>query len=233
MIQIVIPMAGKGQRFVDAGYTTPKPFLPIGNRRMIDRVIENVRPDADHQFIFIHQLKHDMLADSFPKESILLPLTEVTEGAACTILTARDYINWEAPLLIANSDQLVDVDINDFLKVAQDYDGLIMTFPSRQTKWSYAKVEDGLVTEVAEKNPISEHATCGVYYFKHGKDFVAAAEDMIEQDKGVNGEFYVCPVFNELISKGKKVGIYEVGEDQMHGLGTPEDYEAYCEDIAH
>lgn len=232
MLNIVIPMAGEGRRFQDAGYTTSKPFLPVGNRRMIDAVIENIRPKRNHRFVFIHRADQEMPEDSFPKNSVFIPVKETTEGAACTVLLAREYLDTNEPLMIANSDQIVDVDIDDFLGKADQEDGLIMVFPADDPKWSYAKVDPfGRVTRVAEKLPISRHATVGIYYFADGRDFVRAADAMIEKNDRCNGEFYVCPIYNHFIGLENAVGIYAVKKEQMHGLGTPEDYEAYCRDL--
>lgn len=225
MLNIVIPMAGEGRRFKEAGYETYKAFLPVGRKRMIDAVIENVRPNTTHQYIFAS--RYPLLLDSLPNGSVVREIREPTEGAAATILQARQLIDSESPLLVVNSDQLVDFDINAFLAEAHRYDGLILTFPADEQKWSYAKEENGMVTEVAEKNRISNHATCGVYYFDSGRDFIEAADRMITKNIRTNGEFYLCPVYNEFIAMGKRVGIFEVPKEAMHGLGTPEDYNAY------
>lgn len=225
-MNIVIPMAGEGQRFKDAGYTEYKAFLPVGNKRMIDAVIENVTPTKNAWFTFVTRY-HGLMSSSLPNGSFIKELSKPTDGAVSTILEVRDYIDDNSPLLIVNSDQIVDFDIDDFLVVAQEYEGLILTFPSKEPKWSYAKVKNGEVISVAEKVPISNHATCGIYYFSSGHDFLEAADQMLAKAIKTKGEYYLCPVYNELIAMGKRVGIYEVAKEAMHGLGTPEDYEAY------
>lgn len=224
-MNIVIPMAGEGRRFKEAGYEVYKAFLPVGRKRMIDAVIDNVRPTIHHQFIFV--TRYPLLPDSLPKGSVVHELAEPTQGATETVLKVRELIDTEVPLLIVNSDQIVDFKIDDFLAEARRYDGLILTFPATEWKWSFARTENGLVTDVAEKLPISNHATAGIYWFDHGRDFVAAADQMIEKDIRTNGEYYLCPVYNEFIGMGKRIGIYEVPASAMHGLGTPEDYNAY------
>jgi dTDP-glucose pyrophosphorylase len=159
-------------------------------------------------------------------------LDRLTEGAACTVLHARRLINNDDEVLVANSDQLVDVDINAFLADARArrLDGSIMTFecPLRENKWSYARLDaSGLVLQVREKTAISTHATVGIYWWARGRDFVSAAIDMIIANDRVNGEFYVCPVFNWQVRDGRRVGVWEIGPDAMHGTGTPEDLAAY------
>jgi dTDP-glucose pyrophosphorylase len=236
MLNIVIPMAGRGQRFVEKGYTFPKPLIEVQHKPMIQLVLENIRPKTEHRFNFIcHREHHEKYAMKYLL-SLMAPgcqivLTDgITSGAACTVLLARGYIDNEDELLLVNSDQYIDHDINEFLNHArrEETDGLIMTFPSIHPKWSFAKVdEDGFVTEVAEKRPISNHATVGIYYFRRGADFVDAALSMIEKDIRTNNEFYVCPTYNELLLRGKRVRIYEIPEYAMCGLGTPEDLEAF------
>ena len=145
-------------------------------------------------------------------------------AAACTTLLAKELIDNDEPLVMANSDQFLEWDSNEFMysMVADDVDGGIVSFKATHPKWSFAKLgEDGFVTEVAEKKPISNIATVGVYYWRKGSDYVKYAEQMIEKDIRTNNEFYVCPVYNEAIKKNKKILIEEI--DKMWGLGTPED----------
>jgi len=165
-----------------------------------------------------------------PENYECIQLTDKTQGAACTVLTAVEYINDENDLIIANSDQIIEVDFNDFIKTSRESgaDGTIMTFNATHPRWSYARLSsDGNVLEVAEKKVISNHATVGIYYFKEGRRYVSAAHDMITKDIRVNNEFYICPTYNEIILKNGTVKIYEIKPEQMHGLGTPEDLEKY------
>lgn len=234
MLNIVIPMAGRGSRFSAQGYKTPKPFIPIHEKPMIQVVINNLKPLRPHRFIFLvlgdHLDEYDSrkrLSEWAGKNTEIIVVKEVTQGAACTVLLSKELINNDDELMIANSDQWVDLDINNYLE-HQDkahLDGLIMTMEATDPKWSFAKVESGLVTEVAEKKVISHEATVGIYNFKHGRDFVEAAEEMIRQDLRVNGEFYVAPTYNILVSQGRRIGIFNVGSENsgMYGLGIPED----------
>jgi dTDP-glucose pyrophosphorylase len=154
----------------------------------------------------------------------------VTEGAACTTLLAKEFIDNDMHLLIANSDQFVEWDSTRFYYqlTDQNADAGIATFKSTHPKWSYAKLgNDGFVTEVAEKNPISENATVGIYYWNKGSDYVRYAEQMILKNIRTANEFYVCPVFNEAILDNKKISIWSI--DKMWGLGTPEDLKYYLE----
>lgn len=237
MINIVIPMAGEGSRFAAAGYDKPKPFIDVAGKPMIARVLENLNyPDA--RYILIARNSHldreprfvQMIENQY--KAIFVPIEKLTEGTACTVLHARKYINNETPLLIANSDQIVDMDVADYINDCFDkkLDGSILTFidKHRDPKWSYARVDDhGIVKEVKEKVAISEYATVGIYLYMKGSDFVDAAIDMIANNDRVKNEFYTCPTYNYLIQENKKIGIYNIDFEQMHGLGTPEDLNTY------
>jgi HAD superfamily hydrolase (TIGR01509 family) len=226
-LNVLIPMAGAGSRFEQAGYTFPKPLIDIKNKPMIQVVVENLNIDAN--FIYVVQKKHrekynlDTLLNLITPGCKIVETDGMTEGAACTALLAKEHINNDAPLFFANSDQFVEWDSNEFMYKMNETesDGGIVIFKAIHPKWSFAKVdENGFVTEVAEKNPISDNATVGYYYWKHGSDFVKYAEQMIEKNIRVNNEFYVCPVFNQAIGDGKKIRTYEASE--MWGLGDPD-----------
>ena len=229
MLNIVIPMAGRGSRFANAGYKMPKPLIDIFGHPMIEYVTKNITPSCEHRFIYIcqqeHIVKYDLekMLKKISPNCIIIPVDRVTEGAACTVLLAEKYIDNNDYLMIANSDQYVDTNIDDYLDSIKDYDGLIMTMPADHPKWSYIKYDDnGFVTLVREKEVISNEATVGIYNYKHGKDFVHFAHQMIEKNIRVNNEFYVAPVYNEMISAGKKIVFSDVGRC-MYGLGVPED----------
>jgi dTDP-glucose pyrophosphorylase len=241
MLNIVIPMAGAGSRFAKAGFADPKPLIPVFGKPMIQLVIDNLTPACDHQFIFICQRTHvkeyglrEKLA-RFAPGAELIEIDGLTEGAACTVLEAADLIDSQNPLMIANSDQYVDTNINQYLAIesGRHLDGLIMTMKATHPKWSFAATDDaGFVTLVAEKDPISDDATVGIYNFAHGGDFVLAANQMIAKGLRVNGEFYVAPVSNEMIGRGAKIGIANIGDDQgngMFGIGTPEDLQLFVD----
>jgi NDP-sugar pyrophosphorylase family protein len=236
-VNIVVPMAGRGSRFDVAGYRDPKPLIDVFGKTMIEAVIENLTPRQPVQFIFVCQRQHYVEYDleSLFKRSLgtswkCVQIDDVTEGAACTVLKAGQLIDNENSLIIANSDQLVDCDISAFLEHAESSraDGLIMTFPADDEKWSYASVDvSGFCTEVAEKRRISPHATVGIYHFASGRAFVHAAQAMIRKDIRINREFYVAPVYNELIQGGARIALWGIEGKAMHGLGTPDDLVAY------
>jgi HAD superfamily hydrolase (TIGR01509 family) len=233
-LNVLIPMAGAGSRFEQAGYTFPKPLIEVRNKPMIQVVVENLNLDAN--YIYVVQKAHrerfnlDTLLNLLTPGCKIVETEGVTEGAACTALLAKEFIDNDAPLFFANSDQFVEWDSNEFMYKMQETnaDGGIVTFKATHPKWSFVRVdENGLVSEVAEKNPISNDATVGYYFWKHGSDFVYYAEQMIDKNIRVNNEFYVCPVFNQAIEGGKRIRTFEV--EGMWGLGTPEDLKYYLE----
>lgn len=236
VVNIVIPAAGEGSRFAKAGYSVPKPFIDVLGKPMIRKVMENVAV-RDARFTLLLRQDHiSEYSDIFPPEgrdnATIVPVAKLTEGTACTLLLARKYFDLNCPLLVANSDQLVDFDCQDFVDDARrrHLDGSILVFrdEQRNPKWSFAAVDaNAYVTEVAEKKPISDLATVGIYLFMNGTEFVRSAADMLANNDRVNGEFYTCPVYNYMIRNGAKIGVYEVHPSAMSGLGTPEDLNDY------
>ncbi len=232
MLNIVIPMAGRGSRFAKVGYTMPKPLIDVHGHYMIECVTENIRPRTEHRFIYIclaeHLQKYDLenQLQKIAPGCIVVPVDKVTEGAACTVLLAEKFIDNNDSLMIANSDQYVDIDINDYISAGEGFDGLIMTMFADDNKWSFIKYDESrLVTMVREKEVISNEATVGIYNFARGRDYVSYAHKMIELNLRVNNEFYVAPVYNMLIEDNKKITFYNVGklDAGMYGLGVPED----------
>tara|TARA_B100000287_G_scaffold227519_1_gene214584 strand:- start:2008 stop:3396 length:1389 start_codon:yes stop_codon:yes gene_type:complete len=231
-MNVLIPMAGAGSRFEKAGYTFPKPLIDVNGKPMIQLVTENLNIEARHIYIVqkSHYEKYNLqqLLNLISPDCVIVQVDGITEGAACTTLLAKEFINNDEPLVISNSDQVFEWDSNEFMysMVADEVDGGILTFEATHPKWSFAKLgEDGFVTEVAEKNPISNIATAGVYYFRKGSDYVKYAEQMIERDIRTNNEFYVCPVYNQSCEAGQKIKVFHI--DRMWGLGTPEDLNHY------
>ena len=225
-MNVLIPMAGAGSRFEKAGYTFPKPLIEVNGKPMIQVVVENINIEAKH--IFVVQQSHyeqynlKTVLNNISPDCEIIQVDGITEGAACTTLLAKEYIDNDEPLLMANSDQFVEWNSNEFMysMVGDNIDAGILTFKSNHPKWSYAKLnDDGFVCRVEEKNPISDMATVGIYYWAKGSDYVRYAEQMIEENKRVNNEFYVCPVFNEAIDDGKKVKVFNI--ENMWGPWNP------------
>lgn len=236
MLQIIIPMAGKAARFAERGHTFPKPLLEIGNRSMIEMVLENLRPPQPAQYTFICRKEHlsqfylgDMLQLLTPGCRVI-PLENETAGALCSVLLAVDQLNLDDELLIANGDQIITTSLEPFYAACRqpNIDGCILTFTATHPRWSFAKTDaSGRVIAVAEKRPISKQATVGLYYFRRARDFVEASEKMILKGLTTSGQFFVCPVYNEMILAGKHIRTHHLPDGTMHSLGTPEDVEVF------
>lgn len=242
-LNILIPAAGVGSRFSQAGYTFPKPLIEVNGKPMIQLVVDNLKEKLLGQymelfFIFLFQKEHinkydlEDMVKQIDTSSTIVAVDGITDGAARTTLLARDYIDSDDPLLISNSDQYIEWDVDVFPNTPftsfENVDAGILTFNSVHPKWSYARLDDrGFVAEVAEKRPISDLATVGIYYWKRGSDYVKYADQMIKKNVRTNNEFYVCPVFNEAIADGKLVRVKNI--KKMWGIGTPEDLQTYLE----
>jgi hypothetical protein len=237
-MKILIPMAGEGSRFAKEGYQFPKPLIDVNGKPMIQRVVENL--DFDAEYIFLvrksHLEKYEGLKNSLYQitnsKTKIIEVDSLTEGAACTALLAKDLINNDDDLLIANSDQIIEYEQNNFnmLKNLSNVDSMVFCFNAVHPKWSFVKINSrGFITEVAEKNPISNIATCGIYWYRKGCDYVKYAEQMISKNVRVNNEFYIAPVYNELIQDNKTLIPFYV--NKMWGIGTPEDLNIYLKKL--
>lgn len=239
MINILVPMAGRSQHFPESEYPFPKPLIEIGQKTMIEHVVANLASAAsDVQFIFVlgsadcRKFHLDSTLNIITDQQCkLVKLDNDTKGAACSALMAISHIANEQPLIIANSDQLFDTPISELIQHMGGADAGVATFESVHPRWSYVRLDaQGYVAETAEKRPISRHAIAGLYYFRHGKDFVEAAMAMIHKDSSVNGSFYIAPCLNEMILKGKSIRTVGVDTQRYHTFYTPQkvkEYEAH------
>lgn len=231
-LNVLIPMAGAGSRFSSAGYTFPKPLIEVRNKTMIQTVVDNLNMEAN--FIFIVQKEHyekynlKSLLHAIKSDCKIVQVDGMTQGAACTTLLAKEFIDNNNPLILANSDQFVEWNSNEVMYAfnSDEIDGGIITFKATHPKWSYVKLDDnGFVSQIAEKKVISDNATVGIYFWKKGSDYVKYAEQMIESNDRTNNEFYVCPVYNYAIKDKKRIRVKEI--KKMWGIGTPEDLEYF------
>lgn len=232
-MNIVIPAAGRGQRFREAGYLLPKPLIDVAGRTMISRVVASLMPKGEHRVVVAVP---PGTPEMYDVEQVVINKT--TDGAARTVALAihMAQLDLNEPLLVSNSDQIVDFDIDEFINMAHGTAGSMVVFyaPGGSPKWSYARTRKRRVLEVAEKRPISEYATAGVYYWTRTADFLYAATKMIEDDDRTNGEFYVAPVYNYMIYNymvrdTANITSYPILAASFHSMGTPEDLKTYIE----
>lgn len=233
MINILLPSMGAATFFKD--FFFPKPLIEIGNMTMLELVIGNFQRVRERQLIYVvleedcNKFHIDCSVKLLEKDTIIIPLKNQTAGALCTALLAVEYIDNDTPLIIANSDQIIDVDYNQVIEtfIKQNADAGVITFPSIHPRWSYVKMENNEVIEVAEKKPLSNKAIAGFYYYRQGHDFVEAAKQALLKQNNLNGKYYISASFNELILKGKKVAAYEIAKEQYHSFYSPEKMKEY------
>lgn len=236
MLHVIIPLGGQASRFQERGYTFPKPLIEIGTRSMIEVVLENLAPPPPVRFTFICRKEHltqfylgDMLRLLAPGCQII-SLEHDTAGALCSVLLAIDDLAPDEEVLVANGDQYLSAPVQPFYEKcrAPGIDGCILTFTAAHPRWSFARTDfEGRVVAVAEKRPISKQATAGLYYFRRASDLLAGAERMLVKGLTTSGQFFVAPVFNELLLDGKTIVTYHLPDGAMHSLGTPEDLEIF------
>lgn len=229
-MQIVIPAAGEGSRFKEAGYTLPKPLIDVCGTPMLQRVVDNFN-DIPGNVILIVRDEDKTAIMEHVSANVMFALKRKTEGAACTVLEIVHELNLEDELIIANCDQLVLMPMQEFIHFARKWHACIMTFNSTNPHHSYVKASNGLVTEVAEKKVISDNAVVGVYYWKRASDFVQYANEMIRKNDRVKGEFYITPVFKYALKAGLMVAPYEIDVHKKHMLGTPYELEIFLEKV--
>lgn len=230
-VNILIPLAGRGKRFKDAGYRSPKPLIKIRGRVMLEWAMDsfNFLSKVDSYgliFIVNRSDAYDFSLDKeilklYPHNSTVLVINNQTNGQAETALCAREIIDTSHKLFIYNCDTFSSSDIWKEIE-KEDPEGAITYFNSSDNRYSFVSVDkSGLVVEVAEKKAISNMASTGMYYFKHGALFVESADRMIKNKNLVNGEYYVMPCYTDLISKNRKIIAIKVKKHIV--FGTPEE----------
>lgn len=231
-MNIVIPMAGLGTRFPIKEYKLPKPLLDINGEPMISKAIKTLGLKGNYYFVIPKNEFSDQLKEAITKTQPNAKILEIdyqTEGPASTALLLEKYIDNDEELIITNCDQIMEWNPNLFLYNIRLYDGGVVTYHSDTDKNSYAKIDRlGMVTEIREKEVISNVSLNGIHYWKKGSYFINSAKEMIAaDDRAPNGEFYIGPSYNHMIQKGLIVGIYHIPNEQHHPVGVPYDLERY------
>ena len=235
MINIVLPMAGAGSRFQNAGYSLPKPFIDIDGKMMIERVLDGVRFPNAHYTLIIREDFEREYADLLQKISreyfvAFESVEKVTQGASCTALAALEIINNSTPVVFVDSDNIfANGSFSDFLEnaIVSKIEGSLLTVNSNKNCFSYAKVQNGFVTETREKEVISSHAITGAYYFGHGSDFCRCAIEMMMYGDRQKNEYYMSNVYNRAIKKGLRVSVFDIPLEKWHCVGTPDQLEEF------
>jgi dTDP-glucose pyrophosphorylase len=241
-MNVLLLMAGPSDKYREAGEAYPKNLVEIEGRPIIQRVLENAAPllGKKDRLILVLNREEILRFHTDAVARLLAPAAHICEapgktaGAACSALLAIDQIDNDDPLVICNGDQIVLADLPaalaDFKK--RQLDGGLIVFEGVHPRWSFVKCNaEGLVVEAAEKRPISRLASAGFYYFARGRDFVRAAERMILKDSHVEGVFYVCPSYNELLLENARVGVHLMPRQNYFSLATPQGAQIYTEHL--
>lgn len=236
-INIVIPMAGRGIRFSEAGYTIPKPLIQVNGKPIIERAVESL--GVPGRYIFIVQKEHmekfalGTLLNRIAPNCKIIEIDEITEGPACTALLAKPYIDNFHELVIANCDQIMQWDAQKFLYEAAVYDGCVVTYHENTPKNSYVRIDSkGKVLEIKEKEVISNISLNGIHHWTCGNDFVESAEEMIaNNDRAPNKEFYISQTYNYMIKKGQEIGFHHIPNQQHINVGVPDDLDQYLKTL--
>ena len=230
MINVIVLLAGEGKRFKDANYVLPKPLIPVNGKPMITRAIESLGIDGRYCFVVRKDEHLSQTLDAINlvvTDPIIVEVDKTTEGAAASALLLEHLIDSDSELIIVNCDQIMNWESEHAIKCMRKYDGALVTIKSTDPKHSFARVEDNLVEEVVEKNPISDCALTGIHYWSRAGYFFNSAKRMIQNDNRTNNEFYVGPTYNYLIDDGLDIGCYEITDNEFFPVGTPNDLERY------
>ena len=233
---ILVPMAGLGSRFIKEGFKVPKQIINIKDKHLIDISLDCLNY-KDCNLIFVLRDEHvynhhmdELLMKKFGDDISIVVLDQLTDGSVCSCLFAESLIDNDSPLVIHTLDIEFRPVFDPYVMEILDADGLILTFKSNSTNYSYAQLDkDGNVIKTAEKKAISPNACVGIYGFKKGSDFCKYAREMIERDLRTKNEFYISPLYNVLIEDGKKIVTEDV--DKMHIFGTPDEYHFYKDNV--
>lgn len=232
-MKVLLLMAGDSSLFHEAGYRYPKNLVEVGGLPVVQRVVESVLPLLARNEDLICMVREDEdrryhtgnVVRLIAPGAVVVPVHGETQGSACTALLAIEQVDPDDSVLVVNGDVLMLCDVPSIVESFEDrdLDGGIIVFDGVHPRWSYVKTDDaGLVIEAAEKRPISRWATVGVYYFKRAADFIGGAMDMIRKDAQVDGKFYICPIYNELILRQLRSGVSSVERSDWFSLATPQ-----------
>ena len=233
-MKIIIPMAGLGSRFFNAGFTSPKPLIQVLDSTIVEHSVRSLNIDGDYIFItrkfknHDHNHKLEKILRTIKPKCKIVTVDKLTSGAAETCLLAKEYIDPEDELIITNCDQYLDWDPQKFLEKSRRFDASLLTYGSKDPKNSFVLTDSReKVLRIAEKEAISDTALVGVHYWKKGKMFLSTADKLVQSVHGSKVESYVSLTYNYLIEEGKQITIHGISPGRFYSLGTPEDLKKF------
>lgn len=231
MLNIILPMAGSSEEFRKAGYAYPKPLIDVDGKPIIEYVLQQLlKLESPKRFIFIlleeecRKYHLDSTLKLLVENPVIVVLKNPTKGALCSVMMAIDHIGKEEEVLILNSDQIIDIDLNLPLNQfrSKHADTGVITFDSVHPRWSYALIEVDQVVQTAEKKPISRNSIAGFYYFKTASDFFEAAfRTIINQDQ-LDGIYFISPVVNQYVLANKSNLYFPIPREKYHSFYAPQ-----------
>lgn len=229
MLNIIIPLAAGKFDTDNENFLYPLPLIDIRGKALIEYLLENLNGIAENKkFIFIiketdsKKYHFDSMLNQLVENAVIVKLKNQTKGAVCSVLYAIDEIDKNEEMIIVNSDQVIEVDYNDVLKNLRKGDGGMITFNAVHPRWSFVRLTNEKVVETAEKNPISNNAIAGFYYFKKASDFIEGAFNVIKFDDNFNGNYYISSVYNQLILKNKELTTFKISAQHYHSFYSPQ-----------
>jgi NDP-sugar pyrophosphorylase family protein len=237
-MNILLPIAGRGERFKEGGFNVPKPLINVGGTPMIEMAIKSLGISGNFIFV-IYKYENEIfnktlinILNRIVVNPTIIQIDYITEGPASSALLAEKYINNDEELLILNCDQIMKWDHKNFQNFINDkksfFDGIVVTYDSNTIKNSYIKLDNnGLGIELSEKKVISDFSLNGIHYWTKGLYFVESVKEMINKNIRVNNEFYISLTYNQMINKGMKITNYHINKHEHCAVGTPEDLEIF------
>ena len=240
-MQILIPVSTRSTFFPEKDFYFPKPLIEIKGTPMINHVIDNLSANiSDPEYTFVVN-KDDSQKFSIEnalkiylgEDTTVIEKLNETCGALCSSLLAIDHIDHDQPLIISNSDQVLDDDISEKIKIFKEnkYDAAVITFESNHPRWSYVMDDDDLVVQAFEKKVISKHAIAGFYYFRKASNFFDSAKRAILNDSSLDGLFYISSTINEMILDNRTVGHSKIQKDKYYSFYAPAPIKNYEENF--
>lgn len=207
----------------------PLCLTEVDGTPLLERIVENTRGICNSHYVYavldkdVERFHLDAIAELITPGATIVRVPSSTQGSACTALLAASGLHSDAELLVISANELVEINLAEVLTTFRDrgLDGGTITFRSVHPRYSYVRLNDqGLITEAAQQNPISQSATAGVFWFARVADFVEAAKSLIRKNATADGKFYVAPTYNELVLKQKRIGVYQINNGRYHPLKT-------------
>lgn len=237
-LNILMPIAGIGQRFKDQGYDIPKPLIKVANKTLLEHSISTLKLDGNYIFVTLNYSNNEYNQDieriikSNVNNYTIIKIDQPTQGSAQTCLYAKDIINNDNPLIITNGDQYLNWESLKFLDYINNTnpDGCVSLYDHddiklyENSKYAFVKLNDaGYAIEFAEKFAISKNAMNGIHYWKKGSHFIKYVDEMIKDNVRINNELYISPSYNYMIKDGYRINTYKMDKNEYYSLGTPEE----------